>query len=166
MNTKSAGTAFMKLWIIWAAIAGSLIIYVAIPLLLGDSLPQSMESGIPLGTMRTVLLGVGAVTLIGAFFVRKRVLKGEGPYSMDAKAQVPLNASDFMKKYTVAMIVSLALSESVGIYGLVLFLLGDNFTTLCVFIAISAVGMFLFRPKIEDLEELLRKAQGEDAFGR
>jgi hypothetical protein len=115
--------------------------------------------------MRIALLGVGAITLAGAFFVRKRILKGEEPDSMAVKAQVRLNASGFLKKYTTAMIVSLALSESVGIYGLVLFLLGDNFTTLCVFVAISACGMFLFRPKIEDLEEYLQEAQGEDSFG-
>ena len=53
-----------------------------------------------------------------------------------------------------AMIVSLALSESIGVYGLVLFLIGDSFQTLYIFIGISVVAMFFYRPKREDLETL------------
>jgi hypothetical protein len=40
------------------------------------------------------------------------------------------------------MIVSLAMTESVGIYGLVLFFLGKNTMDLYLLIAVSAVAMF------------------------
>lgn len=52
------------------------------------------------------------------------------------------------------MVVSLALSESIGIYGFVLFLLGDSFGTLHIFVGISALAMFFYRPKREELETL------------
>ena len=53
------------------------------------------------------------------------------------------------------MFVSLALSEFIGIMGLVLFFLGDNFQVLYTFMAISTIAMFLYRPKREELETLV-----------
>jgi hypothetical protein len=52
------------------------------------------------------------------------------------------------------MVASLALSESIGVYGLVLFFLGESFRTLYIFIGISALAMLLYRPKREELETL------------
>ena len=51
-------------------------------------------------------------------------------------------------------LVSLVLSELIGIMGLVLFFLGDNFQVLYTFMTISALVMFLYRPKREELETL------------
>ena len=56
-----------------------------------------------------------------------------------------------------ALVLCLALCESIGIYGLVLFFLGDTFQTLYTFVVISAAGMFYYRPKREELETLLSK---------
>ena len=60
----------------------------------------------------------------------------------------------FIAKYATAVIVSLALSESIGIYGFVLFLLGGGFKTLYIFIAVSALAMVFYRPKREEMEKL------------
>jgi hypothetical protein len=64
------------------------------------------------------------------------------------------NTAPFVGKYTTFVIVSLALSESIGIYGFVLFLLGDSFQTLYTFIAVSALAMIFYRPKRKELEKL------------
>ncbi len=64
------------------------------------------------------------------------------------------------------MVVSLALSESIGIYGFVLFLLGDGFRTLYIFIGISALAMFFYRPKREELEALAIAMQSGQWQGR
>jgi len=66
----------------------------------------------------------------------------------------PSNQSAIIGKYVTAMLVSLALSEFIGIMGLALFFLGDNFQVLYIFMAISAVAMFFYRPKREELETL------------
>ena len=67
-------------------------------------------------------------------------------------------------KYTSAMLLSLALSESIGIYGLVLFFLGDSFQTLYIFIGISALGMFNYRPKREEIEKFAVAMQTKGAL--
>lgn len=65
----------------------------------------------------------------------------------------------------MALMVSLALSESIAIYGLVLFFLGDDYQSLYLFVGISAIAMFFYRPKKEELEELIRAAmQGVDTL--
>lgn len=73
---------------------------------------------------------------------------------MSLKSSLRSDQPSFLAKYTTAVIVSLVLSESIGIYGFVLFLLGDDFRTLYIFIGISALAMFFYRPKREELETL------------
>lgn len=53
-------------------------------------------------------------------------------------------------RYLVTIIVSMALSESSGIFGFIMFILGDDFNTLYIFTCMSALAMFLYRPKIEE----------------
>ena len=67
---------------------------------------------------------------------------------------VKWDAPPYIAQYATAVIVSLALSESIGIYGFVLFLLGGGFKTLYTFIGISAVAMVFYRPKREEMEKL------------
>ena len=54
------------------------------------------------------------------------------------------------KRYLVTVIVSLSLIESVGIFGFVMFILGDNYNTLYIFSGLCALGMFLYRPKLDE----------------
>jgi hypothetical protein len=89
-----------------------------------------------------------------------------GSEPMSSRPPSLSNQPLFLGEYTTAMIVSLALSESIGIYGLVLFLLGDSFQTLYIFISISALAMFFYRPKREDLETLAIAMQRKDAPAR
>jgi F0F1-type ATP synthase membrane subunit c/vacuolar-type H+-ATPase subunit K len=58
-------------------------------------------------------------------------------------------------RYLVTVIVSMALIEVVGVFGLVMFLWGDGFNTLYIFTGLSALGLFLYRPKIEEYIEIL-----------
>ena len=61
-----------------------------------------------------------------------------------------------VSKYIAAMIVSLAMSETIGIYGLVLFMLGKNTMDLYLLIFISAAAMFYYRPQKEKIIELAK----------
>jgi hypothetical protein len=58
------------------------------------------------------------------------------------------------KRYLVTVIVSMSLIESVGIFGFVMFILGDNFNTLYIFSGLSALGMFLYRPKVNEYAKI------------
>ncbi|TAN68965.1 MAG: hypothetical protein EPN17_08355 [Methylobacter sp.] len=58
-------------------------------------------------------------------------------------------------RYLVTVLVSMAQIEAVGIFGLIMFVLGDDFNTLYIFTGLSALGLFLYRPKIEEYSEII-----------
>jgi F0F1-type ATP synthase membrane subunit c/vacuolar-type H+-ATPase subunit K len=149
----------LVMWIIWGAIVGSLVIYILACHLLGDQIRQHMGPDFPLKLMRNILFGVGIVTLIAIRFIRRFILGKPfgGPGSVSAAPPSSPDQPTVYAKYTTAMIISLALCESIGIYGLVMFFLGDSFQTLYTFIVISAAGMFYYRPKKEEIEALSRE---------
>ena len=147
------------LWIIWAAILGSLLVYIFICHQLGDEIRGNVDSNFPIDTLKYALYLVVFVTLIIIYFFRKKMFSGDFGRSDKSIPSLKLSTSQapFLSRYTTGMIVSLALSESIGIYGLILFFLGDKYETLYIFIGISAISMFFCRPKREELEKLARK---------
>lgn len=143
------------LWIIWAGMLGFLGIYVLICLLWGDAL-QLPASSFPIDLMRDILYGIAVLTVILTHFLRNFILRGRsgGPGPMSFQPPSPSDQSSVAGKYATAMIVSLALSESIGIYGFILFLLGDDLRTVFIFNGIAAIAMFFYRPRREELKTM------------
>jgi hypothetical protein len=162
MEESQKGTVENKLlvmWIIWGAMVGSLVIYIVICNLIGDQIRRPIGSSFPLVLLRNILFGIGIVALIATHFIRKLILrKPPGhPGSVSTPQPSPQDLAKIYSKYTIAMIISLALCESVGIYGLVLFFLGDSFQAMHAFMIISGAGMFYYRPKREEIEVFSRE---------
>ncbi len=139
----------LVLKIIWMALLFSLAIYLVAGRLgaPGFLSPLSAEA---LGTLRTVLYALGLVTLIAAGYIRRLILAA----GRSAAGPTQAGQSSVLAKYSTAVIASLAMSESIGIYGLVLFLLGKNALDLYLLVGISAAAMFYFRPKKDELLNL------------
>jgi hypothetical protein len=53
------------------------------------------------------------------------------------------------------MMVSLSLSEGVGLFGFALFLLTLDFGILYGFISIAAIAVFVYRPNFEEFERFV-----------
>jgi hypothetical protein len=45
--------------------------------------------------------------------------------------------------------------EIVGVFGLIMFILGDSYNTLYIFTTLAALGLFLHRPKESDYEQIV-----------
>ena len=162
MDISQKGMVENKLlimWIIWGAMVGSLVIYIVFCNLIGDQIQRPMGQGFPLVVLRNILLGISIIALIATHFIRKFILRKSfgGPGSASTSQPLPQDLGKIYTKYTIAMIISLALCESVGIYGLVLFFLGGSFQAMYTFMIISAAGMFYYRPKREEIEALSRE---------
>jgi hypothetical protein len=65
-------------------------------------------------------------------------------------------------RYLLTVIVSMALVEGVGVLGFVMYMLGDDFNTLYIFLGLSVLGLYLYRPKEEECFEIV-KALSEKA---
>jgi hypothetical protein len=165
---KTAIDKGMKtLWVIWASMLGSLLIYVFICLQLGEGFMGTERTEVPIDLLRKIFFGVAAADLIITYYLRRFTLKGRTRATgvTITRGLFTLNQPSFVGHYTAGVIISLALSESIGIYGLVLFLLGAGFKTLYTFIAVSALAMVFYRPKREEMEKLAmaHKQAGEES---
>ena len=154
---EAVNKGMLTLWVIWGAMLGSLFIYIVVCHVLGEEIRGDFaEPGFPFKLFRNILYGVVAVELLIIYYLRKFMLKGR---PSTAKADMPgrsssLNKLSFVGQYTAIIIISLAIADSIGIYGLVLYLLGGDFKTLYTFIIVSALAMVFYRPRREELEKL------------
>jgi hypothetical protein len=85
-------------------------------------------------------------------FIIRSAQKGNDPNPQTGRSRPDIQT--VIGKYATAVIISLALSESVGIFGLVLFFLGKDFQILHAFLACSAVAMVFHRPRVSEIENL------------
>jgi hypothetical protein len=143
-------------WIVWGAMMASLAVYIIVGQTVGNVIRENMGRAIPVKFMANILYGVAAVELVVAYLMRRFMLgvrsSGAGAKTQAKTFSIPYPPAT--ARYLSAMGVSLALSESIGIYGFVLFLVGADFKTMYSFIVISAAAIFYFRPKFEELEQL------------
>ena len=158
-----------QLWLIWAAMMGSLLIYLYIVYAFGGEIRKDvrlpMGEDLPLELLRNIFYGVSVIVLFLGHFIRKWIIKNTSFSAQLYKDRKKFsNQPSYMMKYTAAVVASLAMSESIAIFGLVLFLIGADYQTFYIFLAISALGMFYFRPKRAELDELARDDQPKPAF--
>jgi len=136
--------------IIWMALLGSLAVYLIVGRFIAPEFASPMNEE-TFAILRIVLLALGLVTLIAATYVRRLILgMGGRSAAADRQASMP-------QRYASAVIASLAMSESIGIYGLFLFLLGKNEMDLYLLVGISAAAMYHFRPRKEELLDLVQR---------
>jgi len=107
--------------------------------------------GVPLDLLRWILAAVGLATL-GLVRVVQRIIL--------ANTALPPE-----RRLHSAAVVSLALCESVAIYGFVLFLVAGRASDFYVFAALALVGFVLYFPRLETWTERAR-AMEQDAAGR
>lgn len=143
---------FKTLRIIWCNLLGSLVVYLVLCHVLDARGWSGPGNKLPVTTIRYVMVCLAPVLLVVATVLRRKlsapaeqVLTTTGP-AAKVTAKVPF------QKYSSAMVVSLAISEVVGIFGVLLFFLGDGLIGLYFFVALSAAGMIYLRPKQEEVE--------------
>jgi hypothetical protein len=160
ITDEELGKELVTLKVIWFAMLMALAVYLFVGLLAAPKIKVSMNED-TFFVLKTVLYGVAFVTLTMTKYIRNLI--------MSAKSQIkPATQSGrhpVIQKYTTAMMVALALSESLGIYGLILFFLGKNETDLYLLLFISAAAMLMYRPKKDEVMSLLRKSMEVSTTG-
>ncbi len=54
------------------------------------------------------------------------------------------------QRYFLTVTVTVSLIETVGTFGFLMFILGDDFNTLYIFTALGALGIFLHKPNLDE----------------
>lgn len=70
------------------------------------------------------------------------------------------------KRYFITIATTLITIETIGLFGLIMFILGDEYNSLYIFSALATLGVFLHRPKKYEYEEIkealrIKKLQNE-----
>ncbi|BCG65060.1 MAG: hypothetical protein methR_P2873 [Methyloprofundus sp.] len=91
--------------------------------------------------IRSVLYVVAITTFPVMKFVRHVLLRLNQTMSGDLSPKF---------RYLITIVVSMLVAESIGLYGFIMYILGDSFNTLYIFIVLSALAMFLYRPQIDE----------------
>ena len=132
-------------WLIQGVMLASLVVYIIVCITLGDQIQHPLPEAQRV-LIRTILYVVAIVTFPMTNLLRHIQLR--------LNQTMPFSSIDpegeAKKRYLVTVIVSMSLIESVGIFGFVMFVLGDNFNTLYIFTGLSALGLFLYRPKVHE----------------
>ena len=152
---EKLGKGMMVLWIIWGAMLASLGIYIVVCYFIGQQYEPAVSENFPFELMKNILYVISLATFILIHFLRMQMIRvraGGPPGAPEGSEDT--EAHPAYGRYAVAVIVSMALADSIGIYGVVLFLLSLDYKVLYSFVVISAVAMVFYRPKFEELENM------------
>lgn len=141
-----------SIYIMWIVMLSAVFIYLIIGLYLKDGLQSTIAEG-NLEILRYVLYAISIITFISISYVRRLILESKNI----GNNQSIISNNSAVARYTIAIIVSLALAESISIYGLVLFVLGKNTSDLYLLIFISAFAMIYYRPFKEQMIKLVNE---------
>jgi hypothetical protein len=128
---------------------GLMLALLVVSIVVCQSLGEQLQQGLP-GSQRVVIRTVLYVIAIITFPVTNLIRH----IQLRLNQTMPGNESA-KSRYLLTIVVSLSLIESVGIFGFVMFVLGDDFNTLYIFTTMSALGLFLHRPKPKEYEEIV-----------
>jgi hypothetical protein len=137
-------------WVILGIMLAMLVAYIIVCQSIGAQLQQPLPEA-QRELIRTVLYAVAIVTFPLTNLIRyiQLRLNQTMPYSHAA------HQNEAKNRYLVTVIVSMSLIESIGVFGFVMFILGDNFNTLYIFTGLSALGLYLYRPKAEEYARII-----------
>jgi hypothetical protein len=133
---------------VWFALFASLILYVFIAPLVFDTSALSLS---PEGyqSLRMALYGFTVLTLIATWLIRRYLMAATHTKKSAKSQQHPAIA-----RYLLVMIISMGMSEAIGVYGLVLYVLGKSSQDLYLLTLLSAAAMVLYYPKKEEIVAL------------
>ncbi len=103
-------------------------------------------------TTENIAYAMAAVMLLFAYFIRLLALKGKIRMNQGYRFRNVKPA--FLATYYSATIIPLSIMEIVGMFGTALFLAGHAFYHVYILAAVGTAGIYLCRPRKEELEAL------------
>ena len=118
-EVKQLDQGWKIILLLWSAIFGSLGIYLIICVALGNHFKEGAGLNISIETLRNVFLGVSVLTLFTVLYLRKFLLQAAN--STQRSSQTSSAQHSAIGKYTSAILITSALLELIGLFGVVLF---------------------------------------------
>lgn len=153
-EVRQLKAGMFKVWTVWIAMFLTLVLSLIFVFLLGKDVEQ-IHHPRTINQITQILYGVAIVGLILAYFIRKYMLhKASSKPLPEQTRNAPGQISPYIARYKPAVVVSLVIAESIAAFGLTIFFMNGNLSAFLVFLAIALVGLFLYRPRFEEVEKL------------
>jgi hypothetical protein len=153
-EVRQLKAGMFKVWTVWIAMFLTLVLALIFALLLGGNVEQRYHPR-NIREITQILYGVSIVGLILAYFIRRYMLhRASSKPLLEETSNAPGQISPYIARYKPAVVVSLAIAESIAAFGLTIFFMDGKLTPFLIFLAMSLVGLFLYRPKFEEVEKL------------
>lgn len=137
---------------IWLALVMSLFLYIVLaPMVLENARIEFPAEAYR--ALKLALYGIAIITLIATWYIRRLLLSA----TFMSRQSGPTKQHPVLQRYTTAMIIALAMSEAIGIYGLILFLLGKQKVDLYILTIMAVAAMSLYFPKREEVVDLVER---------
>ncbi|HEB01698.1 MAG TPA: hypothetical protein ENI12_00525 [Nitrospirae bacterium] len=149
-RTKTLNSVQLRATIIWASILASLGVYVGVAIFLKDQLPFIPLEPPVLSTVRLGLILATAIVLAIAPSVYRKTLATAYGRSGASEREILLLATN---TYITALVIVMAMYESIGIFAMLLAFMGAGDNSFIGFMGVSAVAMLTARPKTAALME-------------
>ena len=154
-EVRQLKAGMFKVWTVWIAMFLTLVLALIFAVLLGGDIEQRHHPR-HINQITQILYGVSVVGLGLAYFIRKYMLHRASSKPLPENTNnTPGQISPYISRYKPAVVVSLAIAESIAAFGLTIFFMAGNLTPFLIFLAISLVGLFLYRPKFEEVEKMV-----------
>ncbi len=69
--------------------------------------------------------------------------------------QIMLSNKTALQRYTTTVVISLSFMAIIGTFGILMFILGDDFNSLYIFSVLALFGFFLQRPKFSEYTTII-----------
>jgi hypothetical protein len=142
---KNTPTPFILQWIIIGLFICLLIAYQIICHFFAAEIQVNMDEGQRI-FIRSLFYIVAIILFPFATLLRHVLLRLNQTMPGDSSATT---------RYFTTILVTLMTVEIVGVFGLIMFILGDSYNTLYIFTTLAALGLFLHRPKESDYEQIV-----------
>ena len=145
MSAAKPTNPLLPHWLICAAMLALLVIYNLICHIWADQLRHVLEESVRV-TIRTTFYVITIALFPLTNLIRHILLRLNQTMPGDTSAE---------RRYLLTIIVTQSLLELVSLFGLIMFLLGDDFNTLYIFSVLGLLGIYLHKPKPAEFQSIV-----------
>ncbi len=155
-SSGQAKAVFKLLWLLMALILLTLLAYLFVSEYYWEKIRVFQISQDRLVWIRTILYVLAIIAFPITNLMRFIMVRLNQTMPGEASAK---------QRYFVTVLVSMISAGTIGMLGFIMFVLGDDYNTLYIFCVLSALAVFLYRPKMEEYLSIVEalQAQQEEA---
>ncbi len=151
-SSDQARTAFKLLWLLMGLILLTLLAYLFVSEYYWEQIRVFQVSQDRLVWIRTILYILAIIAFPITNLMRFIMVRLNQTMPGEATAK---------QRYFVTVLVSMISAGTIGMLGFIMFVLGDDYNTLYIFCVLSALAVFLYRPKIEEYLSIVEALQAQ-----